>query len=133
MCDVGEMDTIGIDVEQMRPWSEHEGVDKEIEGDTLRDPEDLLGRWTRIEALAKAMGTGLPDDVRSLPVPTEPLPPNTWRRLKGWLWIEAPRPADCVAALVIRSDGADAIGTCDVLEYQIDQAGVRQWTIEVAT
>ena len=131
MCAVTDGAAIGIDVERIRPWSDLEDVANEIASGTVRDARHVLERWTRIEALAKAMGTGLPDDIRSLGVPDVPLEPRTWRRTDGWLWLGCPHPDDCVASLVIGDDGPNGEGRSTCEEHDAGSQGVRHWTIDL--
>ncbi|MEO1279483.1 MAG: hypothetical protein AAFV77_11060, partial [Planctomycetota bacterium] len=56
MCAVTERPAIGIDVERMRPWSELEDIARDIAHEPINDALLVLERWTRIEALSKAMG-----------------------------------------------------------------------------
>lgn len=131
MCAVVEGAPIGIDVERIRPWCELEDVAAQIAPGSIRDARHVLELWTRTEALAKAMGTGLPDDVRSLDVPHGALKPRTWLREKGWLWLACPHPEGCVASLAIRDDRPDGSGRCVCEEHEPLAEGTRQWTVNL--
>jgi hypothetical protein len=122
---------VGVDVERLRPWEELADIAPLISETPPLDARDLLTLWTRKEALAKAMGVGLPDDVRAMDVPLGPLDPGQWRRRDGWLWIGCPCEDDCVVSLVIGQKGPDGQGPCDVVELEFDEAGTRVWSIQV--
>ena len=100
-----------------------------IDAHPQEDAHELVELWTRKEALAKALGTGLPDDVRTLRVPDRHVAVGRWLRAEGWLWIGCPCPEGCAAALVARSDRHDDEGTADIERVPIDEAGVCAWSI----
>ncbi|MGD1914798.1 MAG: 4'-phosphopantetheinyl transferase family protein [Phycisphaerales bacterium] len=131
MCAVTERPAIGIDIERMRPWSELEDVARDIAHEPINDALRVLERWTRIEALAKAIGHGLPDDVRSLRVPAQTIEPLAWLRADGWLWLGCPHPEGYVASLVIQDDGADGTGACVCKRGNAGVEAVVNWTIEL--
>lgn len=93
---------------------------------------EVLALWTRKEALAKAMGTGLPDDVRTLAVPAGSIEPGRCLRVDGWLWIGCPCEAGRVASLVVRDPGPDETGTVPIIERGPGEPGVRSWSIAVS-
>ncbi len=131
MCAVADTGPVGIDVERLKPWDHLRDIAPLVTDASPSDARDLLSVWTRKEALAKAMGVGLPDDVRTLEVPTESPEPGRWLRRDGWLWIGCPCEDSCVASLVIGQAGPDESGTCTVVEAQLHEPNVRSWSIEV--
>ncbi|MEQ8316110.1 MAG: 4'-phosphopantetheinyl transferase superfamily protein [Phycisphaerales bacterium] len=118
MCAVSDCEAIGLDVEQLRPWTELADMATLVSDPPPRDARSLLELWTRKEALAKAMGTGLLDDVRALAVPDRSPAIGEWMRRDGWLWIGCPCEKHHVAALVVRHPGDDAEGGYDVFEMR---------------
>lgn len=118
MCAVSDFAAIGIDVEPLRPWSELADMASLVSDSPPQDPRSLLDLWTRKEALAKAMGTGLPDDVRELRVPERSPGICEWIRRDGWLWIGCPCEKRHVASLVVRHAGDDAEGGYDMFEMR---------------
>lgn len=133
VCAVAESESIGIDVERLRPWEELADMASLIGHSMPGDARGLLALWTRKEALAKALRTGLPDDVREFEVPAEQLEPGYWQRRDGWLWIGCPCEDGCVASLVVELAGSDECGTCDVVEAELNEQDVRAWSIELRT
>lgn len=123
---------VGIDVEvpSRASWvQEIAGLIGAIPGTPANE---VLALWTRKEALAKAMGTGLPDDVRTLAVPHVAIEPGRWFRVDGWLWIGCPCEAGRVASLVVRDPGPDEAGTAPIIEREPCEPGVRSWSIAVS-
>lgn len=118
MCAVSDFEAIGIDVEPLRPWSELAEMASLVSDSPPQEPQSLLELWTRKEALAKAMGTGLPDDVRELRVPERSPAIGEWMRRDGWLWIGCPCEKRHVAALVVQHAGDDADGHYDAIEMR---------------
>lgn len=129
MCVVGRCAAIGIDVERMKPWHELRDMAALIDEAPPADADELLRVWTRKEALAKAMGVGLPDDVRSLRVPREVLGIGQWRRVDGWLWVGCPCEDGCVASLVVRSEQVHGEGVFDYLEPALSEDDARAWSL----
>lgn len=130
MCAVGDGGAIGLDVEPLRPWSELADMASLVGDSPPRDARSLLELWTRKEALAKAMGTGLPDDVRQLRVPERSPGICAWERRDGWLWIGCPCEERHVAALVVRQSGDDAEGGYDMVEMR-EKPAIRIWSFEL--
>lgn len=129
MCAVAGCEAIGIDVEQLKPWDQLAEIASLIDHAEPGDARELLALWTRKEALSKALGTGLPDDVRTLETPQDPSEIGAWRRSGGWLWLGCPCEDGCVASLVIGNSGPDDRGTVDITESRQTESGVRVWTI----
>jgi|GEM_PF-6802621 len=129
MCVVADSGAVGIDVERLRPWEDLADMASLIGYAVPRDAPGLLALWTCKEALAKALGTGLPDDVRTLETPQDPPEAKTWARSNGWLWVGCPCEAGCVAALVVASAGPDGHGTVDITELRQSDADLRAWTM----
>lgn len=130
MCAVARADAIGVDVERLRPWAELADMAPLLSDQPPQNAGDLLSLWTRKEALAKAMGVGLPDDVRGLRVPARPPAVCEWMRRDGWLWIGCPCEEGAVASLVVRHEGDDAEGTCDMIEMR-EKPAIRIWSLDV--
>lgn len=129
MCVVGRCEAIGIDIERMKPWHELRDLAALIDEAPPASAHGLLTVWTRKEALAKATGAGLPDDVRSLRVPREALEVGQWRRLDGWLWAGCPCEDGCVVSLVVRSEQADGVGVFDFIEQGLGTRDCRAWSL----
>ena len=129
MCVVGRCAALGIDVERLKPWHELRDMASMIDDVPPADANELLRVWTRKEALAKAMGVGLPDDVRSLRVPREVLDIGQWRRVDGWMWIGCPCEDGCVASLVVRSEQVDDEGVFDYLKLGLSEDDARAWSL----
>lgn len=129
MCVVAECGAVGIDVERLRAWDELADIAPMVGVSSSGDARELLSLWTRKEALAKALGTGLPDDVRSLAVPSRMPALGTWIRTNGWLWIGCPCVDGYVASLVLEHPGPDAYGAVDITETRIDEPGLRAWSL----
>lgn len=110
-CAVSQVGPVGVDAEAMRPWSELAGLASRIDHRPAGSALELLTQWTRKEALAKALGTGLPDDVRTLRVPHPFIPAGCWLRTGGWAWIGCPAPPGWVVSLVVAAaPGPEARG-----------------------
>lgn len=129
MCVVAECGAVGIDVERLRPWTELADMASMVSYSSPDNARELLSLWTRKEALAKAIGTGLPDDVRTLRVPERSLDVGAWAREDGWLWIGCPCEDGCVAALVLEHPGPDAYDSVDLTEIRTAETGLRAWSL----
>ncbi|MFI4917076.1 MAG: 4'-phosphopantetheinyl transferase family protein [Phycisphaerales bacterium JB060] len=130
MCAVTQADAIGVDVERLRPWRELVDMAPLLSDQPPENARDLLLLWTRKEALAKAMGVGLPDDVRGLRVPVHSPGICEWLRRDGWLWIGCPCEKGAVASLVVRHEGDDTEGTYDMIELR-EKPSMRGWSIDL--
>lgn len=128
---VARCDALGMDVEDMDALEHTHGLAGAIGAPTHATGVEILQTWTRKEALAKAMGIGLPDDVRTLAVPAEPIEPGRWLRVDGWLWVGCPCEDGCVASLVVREPGPDQAGRASITERERSETGGRSWSIEV--
>jgi phosphopantetheinyl transferase len=129
-CVVGSCESVGIDIERLRPWVELADIAPLLSDAPPGDPQGLLSLWTRKEALAKAMGVGLPDDVRALRVPSRSPEVGEWIREDRWLWIGCPCEKGCVASLVVGQEGPDAGGGYDMIEAK-DALATRIWLLDV--
>ena len=130
MCVVGTCGAVGIDVERLRPWSELAEMASLVHQMPPRDARGLLELWTRKEALSKAMGTGLPNDVRALSVPERSPAACAWFRQDGWLWIGCPCESGAVASLVVQNEGVDAEGGYDMIEIR-EKPAIRIWSMDI--
>lgn len=130
MCAVSRGAPVGIDVERLRSWPELDEMAALIDHGAAQDAQGLLELWTRKEALAKAMGTGLPDDVRLLRVPQQHVEAGSWLREAGWLWIGCPCEPGHVASLVVRSEREDGRGSLE-LGGPCHEAGAIVWSFRV--
>lgn len=129
MCAVARCAAIGIDVERLRPWHELADMASLVGESSPGDAQGLLALWTRKEAIAKALGTGLPDDVRTLKTPKNPPETGEWVRERERLWIGCPCVEGCVASLVLGQPGPDARGMVGITETRSDEPGLRGWSI----
>lgn len=129
MVALGDCLAIGIDVERLRTFDDLRDIVPLMTDTRPDDAWGVLTLWTRKEALAKATGAGLPDDVRSLAVPDAPVEVGSWLRHDGWMWVGCPCEDGCVAALVVKSLGPDAQGNFDIVERHMGEPGVRAWSL----
>lgn len=132
VCAVGACEALGIDVEAIAPLPDWRDIAPLVDPSRPADAGQLLQTWTRKEALAKAMGIGLPDDMRTLAVPAEPIEPGRWLRVDGWLWVGCPCEDGCVASLVVREPGPDQAGTASITERERSDPRERSWSIEIS-
>jgi len=135
ICAAGRCHALGIDIERVRPWAELADMAELIDHAPPADAHGLLSLWTRKEALAKALGQGLPDDVRALAVPSRSIRFGQWEQLEGLLWVGCPDRAGSVASLVVepRSDQQDrsTSGTVDIEPLRTGEPGVEAWNLWV--
>jgi 4'-phosphopantetheinyl transferase len=109
---------VGVDVERLRPLpdraalartalseAEQRAVDELPE--SLRDAQ-LLRFWTRKEAVAKALGTGLATDLRAIVTTAGGALvslPDGCGQISGWSLAEVPVQDDVVSSVAVRAPG----------------------------
>jgi 4'-phosphopantetheinyl transferase len=109
---------VGVDVERLRPLpdraalartalseAERRAVDELPE--SLRDAQ-LLRFWTRKEAVAKALGTGLATDLRAIVTTAGGALvslPSGCGEIAAWSLLEVPGPEGVISAVAVRAPG----------------------------
>lgn len=124
---VSKAGPVGVDAESLQALPDLEQlaavVLSENESDHLRsrlDAEAFLAVWTRKEALAKALGTGLPDDARSLevPIPLATVRDRPWQRIdRQWIvaTIRPPEGGGQIVSIVASLAGHTSVGSIKIL------------------